>query len=81
VIVSESIPEIGSGVGWSTIVFTGEILAESETADDMLFADIELPITAPDPRESLPTPSAILSHRFAVHRGDRPDVGYPAELS
>lgn len=80
VIVSEFVPQIGSGVGWSAILFLGEVLAEAVAADDVLFADVEVPISAPGSREALPYPSAILSHRLAVHRGDRPDVGYMAEL-
>jgi len=81
VIVSECVPEIGSGVGWSAIVSLGEILAEGESATDTLFAEVDVPVAAPDPREELPTPAAILSNRLSVHRGDRPDVGYLAELS
>ena len=81
VIVSESVPDSGSGAGWSAIVSLGEILDEAESATDTLVAEVEVPVVAPDPREVLPTPAAILSNRLSIHRGDRPDVGYLAELS
>lgn len=70
------------GHGGSAIIALGKVLAESLVQDDdILYAEIELPIAQPEPREALPVPPPILSQRVAVHRGEKPSVDYPADLS
>lgn len=70
------------GHGGSAIVVVGEVVAEAMGEDDILFADVVLPIAQPQPREALPPIPPILAQRVAVHEGRGPDAPeYPAELS
>lgn len=69
------------GHGGSAIVFLGEVLAEAlGQEDDVLFAEIEMPVPAPEPRESLPSVPLILQQRLAQHQGRKVPVDYPADL-
>ena len=83
VIVSEcSGAEPGDpGHGGSAIVLLGEIVAEAMGEDDLLFAEIMLPVPQPGPAEDLPTVPPILEQRVAHHRGEKVAVDYPADLS
>lgn len=68
------------GHGGSAIVLLGEVLAEAGVGDDVLVVDVQTPIPRPDGRV-MPGVPPILAQRLAVHRGVRPDPGYPAELT
>ncbi|MDY0087033.1 MAG: hypothetical protein RBS78_00545 [Coriobacteriia bacterium] len=68
--------------GISAIIHAGELLDESTSSqDDLLLADLVLPIAAPDPDLMLPELPPILAQRLAVHTGRRVPVDYPADLS
>lgn len=69
------------GHGGSAIIFLGEVLGEATGGDDVLFADLELPLAKPEPREPLPDIPPILKQRLAHHQGLKPEVDYPADLS
>jgi hypothetical protein len=69
------------GHGGSAIVFLGEVLAEAiGSDDDVLVAEIETPVPAPEPREPLPQIPLILEQRLAQHQGRKVPVDYPADL-
>jgi hypothetical protein len=69
------------GHGGSAIVFLGEVLAEAVGQDDdILIAEVETPIPAPEPRESMPAIPLILEQRLAQHQGRKVPVDYPADL-
>lgn len=69
------------GHGGSAIIFLGDVLAEAVSDDEVLVADIELPIAKPEPREPLPEIPPILKQRLTHHRGLKLEVDYPADLS
>jgi hypothetical protein len=69
------------GHGGSAIVMFGKVIAEAGEGDDLLIADIETPIGAPEPREPLPQMPTILLQRLAHHQGIELEVDYPADLS
>jgi hypothetical protein len=69
------------GHGGSAIVFLGDVLAEAlGQEDDVLVAEIETPVSAPEPREPLPEIPPILAQRLAQHQGRKVPVDYPADL-
>ncbi len=69
------------GHGGSAIVLLGEVLAEAMADDDIIYAEIPVPIPPPGPRAPLPAVPLILSQRLAHHRGERLTVEYPADLT
>ncbi len=69
------------GHGGSAIVMLGEILAEASTDEEILLADVVVPVAAPEPREALPALPPILEQRVARHQGRKAEVGYLADLS
>lgn len=69
------------GHGGSAIIRLGEIVAEADDGPDLLLAVVDTPIARPEPKEPLPPIPPILSQRLATHRGVRPTVDYPADLS
>lgn len=74
--------ELGEpGHGGSAIVRLGEIVLEAGDGPDLLVAGIDTPVARPEPKEPLPQIPPILSQRVATHRGVRPIVDYPADLS
>jgi predicted amidohydrolase len=74
--------ETGSpGHGGSAIIHLGKVLAEAMGDDDLIVADVNVPVAQPEPREPLPQVPTILAQRVAVHAGQRPAVDYPAEVS
>lgn len=83
VVVSEPYgAELGvPGHGGSAIIRLGEIVREASDGPDMLVATVDTPIARPEPKEPLPAIPPILSQRAATHRGVRPSVDYPADLS
>ncbi len=68
--------------GTSAIIHAGQMVAEATGVDDeLLLADLEVPIPAPEPGLLLPELPPILAQRLAVHEGRKPSVDYPADLS
>jgi hypothetical protein len=82
IVVETSGAEPGSpGHGGSVVVLLGEVLAEAVFEEQTLDVDVTLPVPAPEPRAPLPELPTILAQRLAHHRGERPVVGYLADLS
>jgi len=50
------------------------------TGDDLLLVDPEIPIGSPQAAGALPEIPPLLAQRLAAHRGQKLDVGYPADL-
>jgi len=69
------------GHGGSAIIAFGKVVAEASGGDEILYADIELPVGPPEPREPLPQMPPILQQRLAHHQGHQLEVDYPADLS
>lgn len=69
------------GHGGSAVVLLGEVLAEALSDEDVLLAEVPVPVLAPEPRAPLPELPPILAQRLAHHRGERPVVEYPTDLS
>lgn len=71
-----------AGFGGSAIVHLGDILAEAGEGEDVVSADVDVPVSLPERLGPRPVPPPILAQRLAHHRGDRPPaVDYPADLS
>ena len=70
-----------AGHGGSAIVMLGELVAEAGEGDDILIADVALPIPQPSPREPLPAIPPLLAQRFAHDLGRTLMPEYPADLS
>ena len=70
-----------AGHGGSAIVALGELVAEAGDGDDILLADVLLPIPQPSPREQLPQIPPLLAQRFARNLGLKLTANYPADLS
>lgn len=60
------------GHGGSAIIMLGEVSAEALGDDDVIIADVPLPIPQPSPREPLPLVPPLLQQRFALHNGALP---------
>jgi len=70
------------GHGGSAVVVLGEVVAEALSDDELLFAEITLPIAQPEPPEPLPAIPSLLGQRRAFHEGHRLEVSeYPADVS
>lgn len=69
------------GHGGSAIVMLGEIVAEASDDEEILYATLEVPVAAPEPREHLPVLPPVLEQRIARHQGRKADMGYLADLS
>lgn len=69
------------GHGGSAIVLLGEVIAEAASGDDVLVAELPLPVPQPEPAEDLRPVPPILAQRLAHHRGEKIVVDYPADLS
>ena len=68
--------------GTSGIIHAGELVAEATGPDDeLLIADLDVPVAAPEPDLLLPELPPILAQRLAVHEGRKASVDYPADLS
>ena len=69
------------GHGGSAVVVLGEVVAEALADDDLIFADIAVPIAHPEPREPLPLIPLLLRQRAAFHAGHKLEVPeYPADI-
>ena len=70
------------GHGGSAVVVLGEIVAEALAEDDLIFAEVAVPIVPPEPREPLPPIPLLLRQRAAFHAGHKLEVpDYPADIS
>lgn len=69
------------GHGGSAIVLLGEVIAEAMAEEDVLVAEVPMPVPQPEPAEELPSIPPILAQRLAHHRGEKVAVDYPADLS
>jgi len=69
------------GHGGSAIMLLGEVLAEALGNDDVLIADVPVPVPPLEPREKLPEVPLILLQRLARDRGERLAVDYPVDPS
>jgi len=69
------------GHGGSVVALLGEVVAEALDGDEIILADVSTPIPAPQPREALPEVPPMLTQRLAYHRGEKPAVDYPADLT
>lgn len=68
--------------GTSAIIHAGQMVAEATGVDDeLLLADLDVPVPASEPGLLLPALPPILAQRLAVHEGRKPSVDYPADLS
>lgn len=83
VIIAETAgAEVGEpGHGGSAIIALGKVVAEAMDSDELLLADVALPVAQPEPREPLPAIPTILQQRLAHHAGHKLDMGYLADLS
>lgn len=82
VIVEADGAEVGKpGHGGSAIVHLGQVIAEAMSGNDVLIADVEMPLGPPEAPQSLPAVPPVLLQRVAAHRGRKVDVGYPADLA
>lgn len=68
--------------GTSAIIHAGQLVTEATASgDEMLIAEVEVPVAAPEPDMPLPALPPILAQRLAVHDGRKPQVDYLADLS
>lgn len=76
VVVADSVgAEPGEpGHGGSAIILLGKVLAEAVGDDELLIADITLPVPQPEPREPLPAIPPLLLQRLAFHQGRKLEV-------
>lgn len=68
------------GHGGSAIVHLGQVLAEAMSGDDLLVADLPVPLGPPEAPAALPEIPPVLLQRIAAHRGLKVAVDYPADL-
>lgn len=70
------------GHGGSAIIHLGEVVAEASADDDeILLADVRIPVPQPEPRAPYPELPTILMQRVSLHGGHKPEVPYLADLS
>jgi predicted amidohydrolase len=67
------------GHGGSAVAVLGEVVGEAIGDDEIVLVELDVPVSAPQPRESLPEVAPILLQRLAHHRGEKPAANYPAE--
>lgn len=70
-----------AGFGGAAIVHFGDIVAEGGEGEDIVTADLTVPVALPDRRGPRPELPPILAQRLAHHRGGKPPVDWPADLS
>lgn len=68
------------GHGGSAIIHLGEVLAEAMPGDDILYADLEVPVGPPEAPGPPPEIPPLLAQRVAAHQGRKLEVDYPADL-
>ena len=65
--------------GGSAIVQLGELMAEAGSDEELLVADVNVPVALPARRAPRAVPAPILQQRLAVHRGTPVPVDHPSE--
>lgn len=74
--------EVGEpGHGGAAIAFHGDVLSEAVGDDDLLIAEVAVPVPRPETPGPVPAVPPILLQRLAHHRGERLAVDYLADLS
>ena len=69
------------GHGGSAIVLLGQVMAEALGEDEVIFADITVPVATPEPPEPLPEIPLLLRQRLAFHAGRKVEVsGYLSDI-
>jgi len=68
------------GHGGSAIVYLGEVVAEADTGDAIIYTDVETPIGPPGAPGPIPSVPPLLAQRVAAHGGRKFEVDYPADL-
>lgn len=69
-----------SSCGGSAIVHLGEILAEAGDGEDLVLADVPVPVSLPERRGRRAVPAPVLQQRLAAHRGRKITPEYPATI-
>ncbi len=69
------------GHGGSAVVVLGAMAAEAMSGDEVLTVEVSTPVPQPGPRDPVPELVPILAQRFALHRGTRVPVDYPADVT
>lgn len=69
-----------SSCGGSAIVYLGEILAEAGEGEDLLLADVPVPVALPERRGRRAVPAPVLQQRLAAHHGRKLKPEYPATI-
>ncbi len=69
------------GHGGSAVLYLGDVAAEAAGSDEIVYAEIDVPVDLPEIREPLSSLSPILEQRIAVHEGRKAQVGYLADMS
>jgi len=70
-----------AGHGGSAIISCGKVLAEAVSEEDVLIAEVDLPLVQPEPREPVPAMPLILEQRRAAHRGEHVDTEYLSDTT
>ena len=71
-----------AGHGGSAIILLGEVLAEALEDDEIVLADVPLPVPQPAPRDPLPVIVPLLLQRLELHQGRRVEVAeYPSDVT
>lgn len=65
--------------GGSAIVHLGEIVAEAGSGEEIIYADVVVPVMLPEKRRMRAVPAPVLQQRLAVHRGKRPRLDHLSE--
>lgn len=65
--------------GGSAIVHLGELLAEAGGDEELLVAEVNVPVALPARRAPRAVPAPILQQRLAVHRGAPSRIDHPTE--
>ena len=65
--------------GGSAIVHLGEIMAEAGDGEEIIYADVVVPVMLPEKRRMRTVPAPVLQQRLAVHRGKRAKIDHLSE--
>ena len=65
--------------GGSAIVHLGEIVAEAGSGEEIIYADVVVPVMLPEKRRMRAVPAPVLQQRLSVHRGKRPRIDHLSE--
>jgi len=69
------------GHGGSAVIVLGEVVAEALGDEELIFAEVTVPIPQPEPPEPLPSIPLLLRQRVAFHAGRKLEVPeYPSDI-